>query len=189
MKTYTIIAGVNGTGKSSLSGVLKKERGELGAIIDVDKIAVEHQCGALQAGRIAVARMEEALAQGQSFAQETTLSGARTQRFVRQAKEKGYTVRLCYIGLDSAEESIKRIQNRVAKGGHYIDQADVNRRFAKRFADLLKVLPYCDNAYFYSNENGFTVVAEYMNGDITSIYEPKPDWLNDLMDMVTKKVE
>ena len=38
MKIYTIIAGVNGAGKSSLTGALKAERNDLGQIIDVDKI-------------------------------------------------------------------------------------------------------------------------------------------------------
>ena len=37
MKTYTIIAGVNGCGKSSLTGVLKTEIDNLGKVIDVDK--------------------------------------------------------------------------------------------------------------------------------------------------------
>ena len=37
MKTYTIVAGVNGTGKSSLTGVLRTEITNLGKIIDVDK--------------------------------------------------------------------------------------------------------------------------------------------------------
>ena len=32
MKTYTIIAGVNGVGKSSLTGVLKAERNDLGYV-------------------------------------------------------------------------------------------------------------------------------------------------------------
>ena len=38
MKVYTIIGGVNGTGKSSLTGVLKTQTTELGVIIDVDRI-------------------------------------------------------------------------------------------------------------------------------------------------------
>ena len=38
MKTYTIVAGVNGCGKSSLTGVLRTEIDNLGKIIDVDKI-------------------------------------------------------------------------------------------------------------------------------------------------------
>ena len=42
MKLYTIIGGVNWAGKSSLTGVLKTERSDLGKIIDVDKIAAQY---------------------------------------------------------------------------------------------------------------------------------------------------
>ena len=41
MKVYTIIGGVNGTGKSSLTGVLRTQLKDLGRIIDVDKITAE----------------------------------------------------------------------------------------------------------------------------------------------------
>ena len=40
MKIYTVIGGINGAGKSSLTGVLTTERSDLGMIIDVDKLAV-----------------------------------------------------------------------------------------------------------------------------------------------------
>ncbi|MDR1670003.1 MAG: hypothetical protein LBR76_08600 [Oscillospiraceae bacterium] len=185
MKTYTLIAGVNGTGKSSMSGVLQTQRGDLGLIVDVDKIAVEHNCGAYAAGKLAVSRMREALARGESFTQETTLSGERTKRFAREAKEKGYFIRLFYIGLNSAEESVKRIENRVAKGGHGIDRIDVSRRFAKRFEDLLKVLPYCDEAEFYNNENGFEIAGEYREGKIIRRNGSAPEWLTALEKALT----
>ena len=35
MKVYTIIGGVNGTGKSSLTGVLRAQHNDLGVIVDV----------------------------------------------------------------------------------------------------------------------------------------------------------
>ena len=38
MKIYTIIGGVNGVGKSSLTGVLSAKSNDLGVIIDTDKI-------------------------------------------------------------------------------------------------------------------------------------------------------
>lgn len=41
MKTYTIIAGVNGAGKSSLTGVLRTEITNLGKIIDVEIFAFD----------------------------------------------------------------------------------------------------------------------------------------------------
>ena len=43
MSIFTIIAGVNGVGKSSLTGLLKGERSDLGIIVDVD--AISAKCG------------------------------------------------------------------------------------------------------------------------------------------------
>ena len=108
MKTYTIIAGVNGVGKTSLIGVLRRAKMEPGKII------------------------------------ETTFSGHRILATIKKAIEKGYYIRLYYVGLNTVEESLVRIENRVKKGGHDITDTDVKRRFNKRFEDLIAVLQYCD---------------------------------------------
>lgn len=180
MLTYTIIAGVNGVGKSSLTGVLKAERNDLGYIIDVDKIAVESKINALDAGKIALTKINDYLSREISFSQETTLSGQRTEKTVKLAKEKGYTIRMFYIGLNTQDESIKRIQNRVEKGGHNIPNDDVDRRFNKRFDNLLKILPYCDEVNLFDNENGFIEVGEYKNGELIPKGEYKPAWMKEL---------
>ncbi len=54
MKTYTIIGGVNGTGKSSLTDVLKTQTTDLGIVIDVDKISAQNGGSTLTGGRIAL---------------------------------------------------------------------------------------------------------------------------------------
>lgn len=183
MKLYTIIGGVNGCGKSSLTGALKAERSDLGLIIDVDKLAA--QLGSpVEGGKAAVRKIDECLEKGISFTQETTLSGARTERTIRRAKERGYTIRLYYIGLDTMEESLGRIANRVAKGGHDIPREDVERRFQSRFSDVLRVLPYCDEARFFDNDNGFVEVAEYRNGELIPRVSNPPRWLLELMGRV-----
>ncbi len=164
MKLYTIIGGVNGCGKSSLTGALKAERSDLGTVLDGDRPSTIDEC----------------LEKGTSFTQETTLSGARTERTIRRAKDLGYTIRLYYIGLDTVEESLGRIQNRVAKGGHNILREDVERRFSTRFADVLRVLPYCDEARFFDNDNGFVEVAEYRNGELFPRVADPPRWLREL---------
>jgi len=187
MKSYTIVGGVNGVGKSSLSGVLKAERTDLGYIIDVDKLAVENQCGAIESGKIALAKIEDFLARGLSFTQETTLSGLKTEKTVKVARDKGYTVRLFYIGLDTLDESVERIKNRVTRGGHNIQEDDVERRFGKRFDDVIKILPYCDFALFYDNDNGFVVVGEYRNGEIICKGEYKPKWFVELKKQYTNQ--
>ena len=183
MQIYTIIGGVNGCGKSSLTGALKAERSDLGLIIDVDKLAAQLH-SPVEGGKAAVRKIDQCLEKGISFTQETTLSGARTERTIRRAKERGYTIRLYYIGLDTMEESLGRIANRVAKGGHDIPKEDVERRFSTRFADVLRILPYCDEARFFDNDNGFVEVAEYRNGELIPRVSTPPRWLLELMERV-----
>ena len=94
MKTYTIIAGINGTGKSSLTGVLKNQLTDLGLIIDVDKLAAANSSNNIRAGRVAVQRIRSCISRGVCFTQETTLSGSLTARTARTAREHGYYIRM-----------------------------------------------------------------------------------------------
>ena len=180
MKQYTIIGGINGVGKSSLSGVLRHQLPDMGLIIDPNVIVSKESCDRLTAGKLALARVENCLQKGINFSQETTLSGRRTIRTIQQAREKNYHIRLYYVGVSGAEESLFRIANRVRKGRHNIPKQDVLRRYEKRFADLAEVLPYCDEVHFYDNENGFREVALYQSGEIMPLVTSPPQWLRDL---------
>lgn len=148
MKVYTIIGGVNGTGKSSLTGVLRAQRNDLGVIVDVDRITALAGVSPLEGGKMAIRRIDDCLDKGISFTQESTLSDFHTAQTAARAKRDGYTVRLFYVGLDTPEESLARIANRVKRGGHNIGTEDVLRRFAGRWEAVSKVLPYCDEAHF-----------------------------------------
>ena len=86
------------------------------------------------------------------------------------------------MGLDTAEESLRRIKNRVERGGHDIPAKDVQDRFAHRFTDVAKVLPYCDEAKFFDNNNGFVLVAEYRNGQLLPVGNYRPQWLCQLIE-------
>lgn len=168
MRKYTIIAGVNGVGKTSLTGILNAETSDVGIITCDDEKSI--------------GLIDDCLEKEISFTQETTLSGHRILSTVRKAIEKGYYIRLYYVGLNTVEESLARIENRVKKGGHNIPDVDVKRRFNKRFEDLLNVLQYCDEATFYDNENGFVAVAEYKNGEVLQIGNTQPQWLKALIE-------
>ena len=185
MRLYTIIGGVNGTGKSSLTGVLKTQTTDLGVIVDVDKITAQIGGSAIQGGKLALERIEDCLRRGVSFTQETTLSGHKTELTAARAKERGYTVRLYYVGLDTPEECLARIENRVRRGGHNIREDDVRRRFAGRWEAVAKVLPYCGEARFFDNDNGFEEVAEYRNGELILKGQKHPQWIIELSDYLS----
>lgn len=185
MPMFTIVGGVNGAGKSSLSGVLKECMNDLGVIVDPDKITAQLGGDEYAGGQAAIEKLQACLAQGVDFTEESTLSGSYARKMARAARAAGYTVRLYYVGLDSAEESVQRIANRVAHGGHDIPTGDVQRRFARRFEDLGKLLPLCNEATFYDNNNGFRVVAAYRNGEIIPTTESRPAWLTELLQVIS----
>lgn len=185
MNKYTIIAGVNGTGKSSFRGVLEGQGEYLGHIIDPDLIAKNNNFDIFQAGKQAVSEITNCLKRNISFTQETTLSGRRIERIAAQSRKQGYYISLYYIGLNTLAESLQRIENRVRKGGHDIPKEDVERRFSNRYEDLEKTLPYCDEVSFYDNENGFVKVGEIRNNRFSFINGYRPQWLISL----TKQIQ
>ena len=146
MKIYTVIGGVDGTGKSSLTGVLRETVSDLGIIIDADQLSKQYG-SKLAGGKAAVRHIRQCINTGCSFTQETTLSGSKTMRTIKLAQDNGYYIRMYYIGLGSVEESIERIANRHRKGGHTIPEEDVRRRYTERFDSLLDVMPLC-NEFF-----------------------------------------
>ncbi len=177
---YTIIAGVNGCGKSSFSGA-SSAFADFGKLIDADKMIAEKQ-SAFYGIKAAVLEIERCLENRIDFTQETTLSRMKTLRTIKKARNLGYDIRMYYIAVSSAEESVKRIKNRVEKGGHNIPDEVVKRRFESCFTDLLKVLRYCDTADFFDNENGFVKVGEYSNGKISN-FGDEPQWFSKLVEM------
>ncbi|MGL4607578.1 MAG: hypothetical protein ACRCU3_08960 [Eubacteriaceae bacterium] len=179
MKKYIIIAGVNGVGKSSYTGAIEPLRDDLGETIDVDKIAKEIGSN-FEAGKIALSKMKYCLDNGLNFTQETTLMSNQVFKTVKAAYERNFFIELNYIGLDSAEKSIQRIENRVFEGGHHIDTQDVIRRFNNRFKYLKKIIPYCNKVEFYDNKNGFAKVAEVHNRKLIMITKTPPLWLGTL---------
>lgn len=176
----SIIGGVNGTGKSSLSGVLSSVVSNFGVVINPDAITAESGGNEFLGGKRTLELVEQCIENGCDFALESTLSGSYARKVAGRAKAKGYKVRLYYVGLNTAEESLHRIANRVSLGGHHIPDALVHKRFARRFDDVLKLLPLCDTAIFFDNRNGFQKVGEYGDGSIRPS-KRKTEWFSQLV--------
>ena len=187
MKTFTIIGGVNGVGKSSFTGAVRSEIKDLGIIIDVDKITADAGGDELQGGKLALRRIRDCLEGGICFTQESTLSGSFVSKTAREARDAGYLVRLYYIALDSAGECLERIENRVRRGGHGIAPEVVRRRFDGRWEAVSKLLPYCSEAVFYDNDNGFRKVAVYQSGELLTIGDYRPAWLLELQEFLRRQ--
>jgi len=188
-KAYTIIGGVNGTGKSSFSGIWKSKNEISGEIIDADKITAKNGVFPQEGEKLAVLRIAELLENEKNLTLETTLEGNKAEITASTAKELGYYIRLYYIGLNTPEECLRRINNRISRGGHDIGDIDVRRRFAERWKSLYKILDYCDEAYFFDNDNGFIEVAEYTGGTLLFKSDFYPTWIRDLDKYLRRKAK
>ena len=60
---------------------------------------------------------------------ESTLSGKSALTRIQTASNAGFYVILNYIGLATPELNIRRMQERVASGGHWIDPELILKRY------------------------------------------------------------
>ena len=155
-----IIAGPNGAGKTTASYTLLPEMLGCTNFVNADEIArglspFSPETVDVQAARIMLARIEELLAQKVDFAIETTLATRSYVQLVKRAQKAGYKVHLLFFCLESPEQAILRVAQRVAEGGHNIPEDVIRRRFARGIANLTHLyLPICDSALVYNNSHG-----------------------------------
>jgi len=70
---------------------------------------------------------------------------------LRHAKEAGYKITLVYIGVNSPDVSLGRVNQRVAEGGHHVPPQDVARRYSRSMANLATALQSVDRAFVLDN--------------------------------------
>lgn len=182
-RVFTIIAGVNGVGKSTFAKTIGSRHSDLGYVINPDELAKRYGSN-LAGGKAALEEIDFCTDNGIKFAEETTLSGSHIVKVIKRCKEQGYIVNMIYIGLDSPEESISRIANRVRHGGHDIPEDIVRRRYGEIGKSLAKVLPLCDYAEFYDNENGPEKIAVYSDNEIQQLVKQYPAWFQSFADFI-----
>lgn len=174
MKKLILVAGVSGVGKTSMLGVLRAEQSDIGTVFDEEKnIRKEKVCNIIN-------NMLD-------FFLETALDGGTAKCICRKAKEEGYDISMYYIGIDTLDEAMLRIRNRVEHGGHDVPTKNVETQFVLRFENILEILPCCDEAKFFDNYNGFALVAEYRNGEILPVGTYRPAWLSQLLEKFQKQ--
>jgi predicted ABC-type ATPase len=179
--TLTVIAGPNGSGKSTLTQSFEFEGRD--RLLDPDTIArglnpLNPSAAAIAAGRDVLKRTADYLNRGLSFAVETTLSSRGRVDLIRKAKSRGYEIHLVFIGLDSPERCITRIRNRAARGGHFIPDADVRRRYARSVANAAQALRSADVAKFYDNSGDCARLILVANaGIVVWQAESVPEWV------------
>ena len=200
----TIIAGINGAGKSSIAGEKMRREGSnyfnpdevARGLMDRDASLTPHEANA-RAWMMGYKELSRAIEDGANFTLETTLGGTSICEKLHEAMKRGQKVRIFYIGLDSPELHIERVAARVAKGGHDIPEDRIRQYWKKSIHNMLSLIPHCAEVQVFDNsapasERGkpqpvrlFSLVGDEL---AFPLVDPMPEWAKLLADAVMQRV-
>jgi predicted ABC-type ATPase len=163
-KQVVIVAGANGSGKTTFAHQFAERVGY--QYLCADEIAVrlapdKFNEVKIQAGREFFKQLADLITANKNFVIESTLSGLGFQRIMHRLNQARYTITILFVYLETAEVCVKRIKERVLKGGHHVPEVDVKRRFHRSPNNFWH--HYKNKAHywhiFYNASDGFIEVA------------------------------
>ena len=148
-----IIVGPNGSGKTSITfDILQHDWAKDCEYINPDNIARDifgdwnSSEAVLKAAQLSTQMREDFITQGKSLVFETVLSAPDKIDFIRKAKNKGYFIRLFFVGTESPRINASRIAQRVIEGGHDVPITKIISRYGKSIANCCIVSKIADKA-------------------------------------------
>lgn len=176
-KEVIIVAGGNGVGKTTFAREFLLENPSY-EFLNADEIAAElspenPQNSKISAGKAFFRKLNEYVRDGKSFLIESTLSGRYLVRFIKLFEEQDYRITIMFLFVDSSEILIERIRNRVAKGGHFIPDKDVKRRFTRGKNNFWNIYKNLVDSWslFYNTDEGFRKIAASEDAAVVAMDE------------------
>lgn len=180
-----VVAGPSGSGKSSHFPV---ESGRIDGF-NVDVRAAALNGGSLQniprdvrarAQRECEEFIEKHLAEGKSFAVETTLRSGIAIEQARKAQRAGFETDMIFITAGRADECIARVRLRGLAGGHAAPEAELRDIYVRSMANLVLAAEVFDRVDLYdASARGASprLVGRVAAGRFVALVVPVPDWI------------
>ena len=154
----TVIAGVNGAGKSSVIGSWLRAEGadyfnpdEVAQILHRKDSSISVETANISAWQIGFEQLSHAIAVDEDYILETTLGGNSITNKLHEAMEQGRSVRVLYCGLESVDLHVQRVAERVRRGGHAIPTEKIVERYNSSVANLLSLIPSLAQLVVFDN--------------------------------------
>jgi predicted ABC-type ATPase len=159
-----IIGGPNGAGKSTLADEYLKTYDFQYLSADLIAVALrpdQPEAVRIQVGKHFFEQLDVLINGRERFIVETTLAGGSFRHILERLRQAGYATRIAFVFLDTPALWVRRVKERVQKGGHDVPTEDVIRRFYRSKGNFWHVYrKLVDRWYlFYNAGEHFQEVA------------------------------
>ena len=186
--TLIVIAGPNGSGKTSITSRLLKHDWINNCIyINPDEIA-QNKFGdwnlkenVLKAAEYATKLRYQCIENKDSLIFETVFSSEEKIDFILKAKETGYFIRFFFVCTSHPSINASRIVRRVLEGGHDVPIPKIINRYYKSISNCCVIANLVDRLYIYDNSIDFDnaeLLFRASEGNVVKRYfGSMPEWV------------
>ncbi len=88
-------------------------------------------------------------------------------------------VQLIYIGINNPQTNIRRVRERVSRGGHHVPTQDILRRYERSLKNLPRAIQLVDRTRIFDNSGRqYSFVATIEAGILSMHIDPCPPWFS-----------
>ena len=185
--TMILLAGPNGAGKSTLyeTRVAPHFAGPFinADILQRDELRDPSPAASYEAARLAALRRDDFLARRRDFVTETVFSHPSKLALIEAARDRGFTVIVMHVGVETPDLSVARVRARVSEGGHPVPERKIRDRYARNGALIRQAVLMADRGMVFDN-SGLNTPPRHCLGfakdRLTSALPLLPGWVRDI---------
>jgi predicted ABC-type ATPase len=179
-----VIAGPNGAGKSTFHAAFLA--GSPLPFLNADTFAAHTGVESFEAARVLDATRDRFIEARVGFITETVFSDPYGYKLamLQRAIDADFDVTLIYIGVSSARLLEKRIDARIAEGGHDVPRDRIESRYQRSLANLERAIAFVPVVKLYDNSavtRPYRLIATFDRGTATVNVKRAPKWTVGLM--------
>lgn len=165
-----MLAGPNGAGKTTFYRYFLADTSL--PFLNADVVAAEMEIDSYEAARLIDATRDRMIEDRLGFVTETVFSDRLGVKLsmLRKAIDSGYAVTLVYIGIANAELSERRVEQRIARGGHDVPRDRLTSRYVRSLENLRQAIAFVPAVQLFDNssvEEPFRRIATFEDGTLT----------------------